>query len=148
MFMSLIFGFCMVCRQYHDLIIKCHFRFERLILLMRVNESIVRSFSLWIWKTYWEWGLGFLYTRFLESLSISPLSSYSDLLWFGVHGIVRHYHTLILLSQPVSSFSSTPIHHSFYPFPSSFTLVDRRLISWTTCSLVHITCHWTLFIWM
>ena len=144
MFMSLIFGFCMVCRQYHDLIIKCHFGFERLILLMRVSESIIRSFSQWIWKTYWEWGLGFLYTRFLGSLSISPLPSYSDLLRFGIlrMSCSSLSHIAILLSQLVSSFSSRPIHHSSYPFSSSFTLVDHRLASWTTCSLVHITYRW------
>ena len=150
MFVSLIFGFCMVCWQYHDLIIRGHFGFERLILLLRVSESIVRSFFPWIWETYWEWGLGFLYTRFLGSLSISPLPSYSDLLRFGIHvmSCSSLSHIATLLSQFVSSFSSTPIHHSSYPFLSSFTLIDRRLASWTTCSLVHITCRWTMFIQM
>ena len=47
-FMSLIFRFYMVCRQYHGLIIRGHFGFERLILLLRVGESIVWSFSPWI----------------------------------------------------------------------------------------------------
>ena len=148
MFVALIFGFCMVCRQYHGLIIRGYFGFERLILLLRVGESIVRSFFPWIWETYWEWGLSFLCTRFLGSLSISPLLSYSDLLWFGVHGMSCSSlsHIATFLSQLVSSFSSAHIHHSSYPFSSSFTLVDRRLASWTTCSLVHITCRWTLFI--
>ena len=150
MFISLIFGFCMVCRQYHDLIIRGHFGFERLILLLRVSESIVRSFSPWIWETYWEWGLGFLCTRFLGSLSTPPLLSYSDLLRFGVHGMSHSSlsHIATLLSQLVSSFYSIPIHHSSYPFLSSFTLVNHRLASWTTCPLVHITGCWTLFIRM
>ena len=150
MFVSLIFGFCMVCWQYHDLIIRGHFGFERLIILLRVSESIVRYFSPWIWETYWEWGLGFLCTRFLGSLSISPLPSYNDLLRFGVHGMSCSSlsHIATLLSQLVSSFSCTPIHHSSDPFSSSFTLVDHCLASWTTCSLVHITCRWTLLIWM
>ena len=150
MFMSLIFRFSMVCWQYHGLIIRDHFRFNRLIILLRVDESIVRSFSPWIWETYWEWGLSFLCTRFLGSLFILPLPSYSDLLRFGIHGMCCSSlsHIATLLSHFVSSFSSTPIHHLSYPFLSSFTLIDRRLASWTTCSLVHITCHWTLFIWM
>ena len=37
-----------LCRQYHSLIIRGHFGLKRLILLLRVGESIVRSFSPWI----------------------------------------------------------------------------------------------------
>ena len=149
MFVSLIFGFCMVCRQYHGLIIKGHFGFERFILLLRVDESIVRPFSPWIWETYWEWGLGFLCSRFLGSLSISPLPSYSDLLWFGVlrMSCSSLSHIAIFVSQLVSPFSSTPIHHSSCPFSSASILVDRRFTSWTMSSLVRIT-YCLFFIWM
>ena len=122
MFMSLIFGFYMVCRQYHGLIIRGHFGFERLILLLIVGESIVRSFSPWIWETYWEWGLGFLCTKLLGSLSTSPRPSYSDLLRFGILRISCSSlsHIAILWSQLVSSFSSIPIHHFFF-YPRWFS---------------------------
>ena len=62
--------------------------------------------------------MGFLCTRLLGSLSISPLSSYSDLLRLGALGMSCSSlsHIATLLSQLVSSFSSTPIHHSSYPF--------------------------------
>ena len=73
------------------------------------------------------------------SIALGPLDRYpyhhshliSDLLQFGFLGMSCSSLSYIatFVSQLVSPFSSTSIHHLSYPFSFSCILIDRRLAS-------------------
>ena len=66
-----------------------------------------------------------------------PIVAYFDLSLLG--WVVHRYHTLShFLSLLFSLFSSVLLHHSFYPFSFSSTLVDHHFASWTACPLEFI----------
>ena len=86
------------------------------IFLLRKGENIVWSIFAWIWKTRWEWGLGFLSAGPPGSLFTSPFPSYSGLLRPIIIGV-----SCLSLSHVAMLFILI-VFTIFFCIPSSFIL--------------------------